>query len=194
MDRVAELINQQKHDELFQYCQQLEFQSVVDANVDMSTVYPIYLASCLLKDDIQSARYIRKRIKSQGLHTTEIDAIWSVIVAYIQKSYSNMYSCIDNYSWSDLMQVLVGRIKENMRNQMLILIPNVYTSIELNQAAEFFGLQENELLPELMNRGWKYDANTKILCPMKPGSFNSSLTNDYQISKLADIVIQLEKF
>lgn len=164
------------------------------------------------------------------MHTTEIDAIWSVIVAYIQKSYSNMYSCIDNYSWSDLMQVLVGRIKENMRNQMLILIPNVYTSIELNQAAEFFGLQENELLPgkylmnlsihpltllciELMNRGWKYDANTKILCPMKPskqnenrnnmfffilffclGSFNSSLTNDYQISKLADIVIQLERF
>jgi hypothetical protein len=45
------------------------------------------------------------------------------------------------------MQVLVGRIKENMRNQMLILIPNVYTSIQLNQAAEFFGLQENELLP-----------------------------------------------
>jgi hypothetical protein len=26
MDRVAELINQQKHDELFQYCQQLELQ------------------------------------------------------------------------------------------------------------------------------------------------------------------------
>ena len=117
-----------------------------------------------------------------------------MIVAYIQKSYSNIYSCIDNYSWSDLMQVLVGRIKENMRNQMLILIPNVYTSIQLNQAAEFFGLQENELLPgkylmnvicpslillciELMNRGWKYDTNTKILCPVKIGKQNENRNN-----------------
>lgn len=88
----------------------------------------------------------------------------------------------------------MGRIKENMRNQMLILIPNVYTSIQLNQAAEFFGLQENELLPgkylmnvicpslillciELMNRGWKYDTNTKILCPVKIGKQNENRNN-----------------
>ncbi|CAO3658303.1 unnamed protein product [Rhizopus stolonifer] len=159
----------------------------------MEQVYPVYIASCILNNDLQGARFIRKRIRLQKTKTDEIEAIWSVVVAHIEKSYSTIYRTIDQYNWSEWMQILVSMIKEKTRNQMLTLIPNVYTSIQLEQTCDLFGLGEEELLPELVGRGWEYDADTRILRPMKTAAVPSALTNVNQFSRLADIVIQLEK-
>lgn len=45
------------------------------------------------------------------------------------------------------MTPLIADIKANTRDYMLTLIPNIYTSIELSQAQNYFGVaEEGELL------------------------------------------------
>ncbi|KAI9279987.1 hypothetical protein BY458DRAFT_500963 [Sporodiniella umbellata] len=159
----------------------------------MEEIYPIYISSCILNNNLQEGRYIRKRLQAQKMNTEEIEAIWSIAVAHIKKAYSVIYSAIDQYTWTEKMQLLVAAIKEKSRAEMLTLIPKVYSSIEIEQVCDFFGLSQGELLPELMNRGWNYDEGTKILRPVKTSQPVMPLTSVNQFSKLAEVILQLEK-
>lgn len=53
---------------------------------------------------------------------------------------------MDSFGWTEWMQILVSRIKEKLRNEMLSLIPKVYSSIDLSQVSNLFGVQGNELI------------------------------------------------
>lgn len=77
---------------------------------------------------------------------------------------------LDAFEWSQWMQPLIIKIKENTRNYMLQLVSTIYTTIQLSQAAEYFGLSEPDVLQELVvARGWEYNEATQILHPAKSG-------------------------
>lgn len=124
---------------------------------------------------------------------------------------------LDAFEWSQWMQPLIVKIKENTRNYMLQLVSTIYTAIQLSQAAEYFGLSEADVLQELVvARGWEYNEATQILHPAKSGKCRHLLiemcvcvcADNYlhlvpvdrhtaesnQFAKLADIVLNLEKF
>lgn len=97
---------------------------------------------------------------------------------------------------------------------MLQLVSTIYTAIQLSQAAEYFGLSEADVLQELVvARGWEYNEATGILYPAKSGKCREMKTDhgcihiylhlapvdrhtadSNQFAKLADIVLNLEKF
>lgn len=95
--------------------------------------------------------------------TPEIDAIWSVVTALIQKSYPQVYQNLDSFQWSEYMQPLVQQIKANTREQMLIMIPNVYTSIELSQVRDYFGTSEEECLKGREKNDMKFNSGIDSL-------------------------------
>ncbi|KAG2209502.1 hypothetical protein INT47_008346 [Mucor saturninus] len=146
MTDVITLINAKDYKALAQYCEFEEIQSASGSNIMLGQLYPVYLASCILLNDLQSARHVRKRILASNNKTPEIDAIWSVATALIQKSYPQVYQNLDSFQWSEYMVPLVQQIKADIREQMLIMIPNVYTSIELKQVRDYFGTSEEECL------------------------------------------------
>lgn len=120
----------------------------------------------------ESARHIRQRINSSKSKdsTPEVEAIWKVVVDIIKKSYPQVYHDLDAFEWSEWMQPLITKIKENTRNHMLQLISKIYTSIQLSQASDYFGLSESDVLQELVvTRGWNYNETTQILYPAKSG-------------------------
>ncbi len=95
----------------------------------------------------QSARYVRKRILTDGnMDTPEVNAIWSVITALIKKSYPQVYQQLDSFQWTERMIPLIDDIKSSTRDHMLTLISSIYTSIELSQASQYFGATEEQLL------------------------------------------------
>lgn len=116
--------------------------------------------------------------------------MWSVVTALIKKEYPLVYHNLDGFQWSQYMQTLTEQIKLKIRENMLTLIPKVYTSIELTQVSNYFGM--TDILPgtflyyyahkkkkklnltmqiylELTSRGWQLDESTGILTPAKPG-------------------------
>lgn len=89
---------------------------------------------------------MRKRILATNNKTPEIDAIWSVVTALIQKSYPQVYQNLDSFQWTEYMEPLIQQVKTNTRKKMLAMIPQVYTSIELSQVCNYFGISEDECL------------------------------------------------
>jgi hypothetical protein len=83
---------------------------------------------------------------NQANNTPEVQAIWAVVVSMLKKSYPEVYHHLDNFQWSEYMQPLIADIKTSTRDHMLKLIPSVYTSIQLSQASNYFGITENEVL------------------------------------------------
>ncbi|KAI8968035.1 COP9 signalosome [Mycotypha africana] len=195
MNDLAMLITQNDFLALLERCEQLEIQAVTDANIDLSQVYPVYLASCLLTGDLQTARHVRKRSLNAKIQTAQIDAIWRVVVDFITKDYAKIYQDLDGFQWNDYMQLATHKIKINLREYMVQLVSKVYSSIEVKQAACYFGVSENEAIQELTQRHWKYEEATQTLYPNKQkASVSSNYKNSNQFSRLADIVLSLEKF
>ncbi|KAI7898913.1 COP9 signalosome [Cokeromyces recurvatus] len=194
MDTILKLTLEKNFIELVNTCEQLEIQSAADTSLDLSYIYPIYLASYILIHDLQSARYLHKRILINNASSPEIDAIWRVIVDVIKKNYQQLYKDLDDYSWSEIMQLLIEHIKQDVREESFQLISNIYTSIELSQASTYFGLSDKEVLNELTARGWSYNESTQILYPIKPSSVSKKIINTDNFEKIADIILNLEKF
>ncbi|KAI9475452.1 MAG: COP9 signalosome [Benjaminiella poitrasii] len=165
--------------------------------MDLSAIYPIYLASCILNHDLQTARYVRKRILINHASSPETDGIWRVIVDLIQKNYTQLYQDLDGYGWSDTMQLFVERIKQDTREKVFRMMAEAFTSIELQQASSWFGLSSEQVLEELIKRGWTLDQSTQLLYPIKPASTTTtttSITSSNNFEKIADIILNLEKF
>lgn len=80
------------------------------------------------------------------MNTPEIDAIWSVVTALIKKSYPEVYQQLDSAQWTEYMVPLIEDIKSSTRDHMLVLVSSIYTSIELKQASEYFGVPEEQVL------------------------------------------------
>ncbi|CAO0798249.1 unnamed protein product [Mucor circinelloides] len=197
MDAIPALITENNYHKLLNHCELLEIEYATNKEISIREVYPIALASCILTNDLQTARHIRQRINSEKPKetTAEIEAIWKVVVDIIKKSYPQVYMDLDAFEWSQWMQPLIAKIKENTRNYMLQLVSTIYTSIQLSQAAEYFGLTEADVLQELVvARGWEFNEATQILYPVKSVPTSRHTTDSNQFAKLADIVLNLEKF
>ncbi|KAK4518787.1 uncharacterized protein ATC70_009010 [Mucor velutinosus] len=174
MDAIPALITESNYHQLLNQCELLEIEHATNKEINIKEVYPIALASCILMNDLQTARHIRQRINSKKPKDTtpEIEAIWKVVVDISKKSYPQVYMDLDAFEWSQWMQPLIIKIKENTRNYMLQLVSTIYTAIQLSQAAEYFGLSEADVLQELVvARGWKYNEAAQILYPAKSGKY-----------------------
>ncbi|GAA5814754.1 hypothetical protein MFLAVUS_008256 [Mucor flavus] len=192
MTDIVDYIQVKDYSGLARRCEELEIHNAIDASIALEHIYPVYLAACILIDDLQSARYLRKRILASKLSSPEIDAMWSVVTALIKKEYPLVYHNLDVFQWSQYMQPLTEQIKLKIRENMLTLIPKVYSSIELSQVSNYFGM--TDILPELTSRGWQLDESTGILTPAKPDPAPRVAADMNQFAKLSDIVLNLEKF
>ncbi|KAI8373760.1 COP9 signalosome, partial [Blakeslea trispora] len=135
----------------------------------LSEIYPIYLACCVLTRDLQTARFVRKRILINKINSTEIEAIWACIVNLIKKNYPQVYDDLDSIEWSESMQLLVNDIRKETRENMFYILSKAYQSISLSQAAHYFGVPEEQALEELLYRGWSWNETTRILYTVQPG-------------------------
>ncbi|KAI8075652.1 COP9 signalosome [Thamnidium elegans] len=192
MTDIVDYIRAKDYAGLVRRCEELEIHNAVDASITLEHIYPVYLAACILIDDLQSARYLRKRILASNISSPEINAVWSVVTALIKKEYPLVYQNLDSFQWTQYMQPLTERIKLKIRENMLTLIPKVYSSIEVTQVSNYFGM--TDVLLELTSRGWQLDESTGILIPAKPDPAPRVATDMNQFAKLSDIVLNLEKF
>ncbi|KAG0166842.1 COP9 signalosome complex subunit 8 [Apophysomyces sp. BC1015] len=98
--------------QLVKTCEQLELQhAATPSSVNMAEVYAPYLAGYILLDDLNSARFLRKRILSSGQPSAEVDAVWAICVALWERRYSDIYAKLQ-MQWSTLMQPLAIAIQE----------------------------------------------------------------------------------
>ncbi|CAG8533973.1 3378_t:CDS:2 [Dentiscutata heterogama] len=196
MDTIKGHIANRDYAGLVNFCEELEPQLALTQNntISLEDFYGTFMLGYLLEQDLPSARFLWKRLGDNIKGSSkELRLIWDVGIALWQRDYDNMYKLIDLKTWSPVIAPLMEQLGENLRERMLILLSESYSSITIDDVGRYLGLPREKVLSVTNERGWTVDLSTDMMQPKKivqeaPQSI--SLAN---FSQLTDLVIHLEK-
>ncbi|KAI9490459.1 COP9 signalosome [Zychaea mexicana] len=194
MDRIQSFIEAKDYNSLVGACERIELQraTVPNDQWDIEEIYALLLLGYVLIDDLNSARYLRKRILSSNRRTEQIDAAWRICAALWERQFQSCYQALNEYQWSNRAAPLVVDIRETLQKRVLALIRKAYTSIHKADAAQYFGISEDEVVPALMSEGFEYNGESGILTAPKLIPVKQGRADLDQFSRLANVVLQLE--
>ncbi|CAI2168365.1 8244_t:CDS:2 [Funneliformis geosporum] len=194
MDTIKEHIESRDYAALVDFCEDLELQLALTPNVNITPedFYGPFLLGYLLEQDLPSARFLWKRLPDAVKSTSkELRAIWDVGSALWQRDYENIYELISSKTWSPIITPLMEQLADNLRERMLNLISEAYSSIVIDDVVKYLGFPREKVLTIVEERGWEADLTTNMLQPKKiKVQQSTSLAN---FSQLTDLVIHLEK-
>jgi len=197
MERVLEAVEAQDYGRLVTICEELEFEvaaSFGSTRIDVQELYPVFIAGYLILNDLNSARFLHQRLPEQLKNdTSEIKAIWQVGSAMWQHQYSAVYLAIEQFKWSPVMAQLVLALSISIRERTFALITDAYSSITVQAAAEYMGMTLEQVVAVATERGWVHDATNQILQPVKSVPPPDQSTGLNGFSRVADVVVHLEK-
>ncbi|KAI8083017.1 COP9 signalosome [Halteromyces radiatus] len=199
---IETYITTKNYSELLSACEEyeLKYGTLTDPSFSLYDLYPAYLGSYIIADDLNSARFLRKRMlgkaKLQGCAiSTETDQMWQVCVALWKRNYKDAYILLNDTSrWSIQIQPMISDILESIRERMATLLSKAYSTLTMDDVIDYFGMQEADITQALLTKGWSYDTNTKIFTTRKPDVSQRESSNFGQLSAIADMVLHLEKF
>ncbi|XP_060684033.1 COP9 signalosome complex subunit 8 [Hemiscyllium ocellatum] len=157
-------------------------------------VYGQLLALYLLHNDMNTARYLWKRIP-QAIKTAnpELGAIWSVGQRIWQRDFPGIYTVISSHQWSDTIQPIMEELRDATRRRAFGLVAQAYTSISADDLAAFVGLPVEDAVKAVLEQGWQADPSTRMVVPKKaePPPV-PQIPNEQQLARLTDYVAFLE--
>uniref|UniRef100_UPI00358E180E COP9 signalosome complex subunit 8 isoform X1 n=1 Tax=Myxine glutinosa TaxID=7769 RepID=UPI00358E180E len=202
---------------LLEQCESQELEA--PGGIATPQVYGQLLALYLLNNDVNNARYLWKKIPqsiktypqvvqtvawvfqaaalemhanwSQG--NPELGAVWSIGQRMCQRDFPGVYSTVGSYTWSDALQPILHALREATQKRALSLVAQAYTSISIEDLADFLGLPGTEAMQAVTEHGWQADTNTRMVIPKKPESLPMPLIpSEQQLARLTDYVSFLE--
>ncbi|ORX50179.1 hypothetical protein DM01DRAFT_1409177 [Hesseltinella vesiculosa] len=187
---------------LLQACEDYEIQwsTGADTSMPLSTIYTAFLAAYIITDDLQTTRFVRKRMlataSNQGWTISEeTNRMWEVCKALLVSDHACAYELLMNSAnWRPQLHQLVADIMESLRERMTYTLSQVYSNISLNDTIKYFCLPENDLIQALEAKGWTYDQGTQLFAPSRQDITQRTTSSFTQISNVADIVLHLDKF
>lgn len=157
-------------------------------------VYAQLLALYLLHNDMNTARYLWKRIP-QAIKTAnpELGAIWSVGQRVWQRDFPGIYTVISSHQWSDTIQPIMEELRDATRRRAFGLVAQAYTSISADDLAAFVGLPVEDAVKAVLEQGWQADPSTRMVVPKRnePPPV-PQIPNEQQLARLTDYVAFLE--
>ncbi|CAG9833784.1 unnamed protein product [Diabrotica balteata] len=157
-------------------------------------VYQQLLAIYLYQNDLCNAKYLWKRIPpTVKTSTPELAHIWAVGQSMWKRDFPAIYTALNAVTWSDIVADIMKQVQEVVRTRAVDLISQAYSSITLDTVSAMTGLPLEVCVPACEERGWKYDAESKIIHPVrKVVEYVGQTSSEDQLSKLTDFVSFLE--
>ncbi|XP_056634453.1 COP9 signalosome complex subunit 8 [Diorhabda carinulata] len=179
------------YDKLAEDLQRQELEAV--NGIAPPQVYQQLLAIYLHQNDLCNAKFLWKRIpNSVKTSTPELANIWAVGKSMWKRDFPAIYQAL-NVTWSDTVADIMKQVKEVVRARAVDLISQAYSSITLDTVSAMTGLPPDICIPACAEKGWTYEADSKIIHPVrKPGEHLGQTSSEDQLSKLTDFVSFLE--
>ncbi|KAI9303845.1 COP9 signalosome [Cunninghamella echinulata] len=204
-------INNKDYNGLIQACEEyeLQYEFLTESSISLTDIYAAYLGAYIIVDDLNSARFLRKRMlinqKNNGwIISDEANKIWEVCKALWNNDYQQAYGLLNNNGnnssqqqqrWASVeLQTMIVDILESIRERVLNKIVTAYTTISLVDVVYYFGLPENDLIQVLTSKGWIYEPSSQVFTIKKQDENKPHNTNFEQLTNIADTILQLEKF
>ncbi|CAH1115732.1 unnamed protein product [Psylliodes chrysocephalus] len=157
-------------------------------------VYQQLLAIYLYQNDLCNAKYLWKRIPpTVKASTPELVNIWAVGQSMWTRDFPAIYKALNAVTWSDTVAEIMKQVQEVVRARAVDLISQAYSSISLEAVSAMTGLSPEVCIPACAERGWNFDADTKMIRPIRQVIEHLGQTSsEDQLSKLTDFVSFLE--
>ncbi|KAI8068393.1 COP9 signalosome [Gongronella butleri] len=201
---IESLIDARDYVGLLEACEDYEIQLSTgtgsDTSLPLSTIYTAFLASYIITNDLQSTRFLRKRMlataSSQGWTISdETNRMWAVCAALLKSDYASAYTTLnDTTNWRPELQQMVQDILASLRERMIVKLSQLYETLSLDDTTTYFGMDETKLVAALTAEGWTYDTSTRLFTTKQPDATPRVQSSFQQLSGIANIVLHLDKF
>ncbi|XWS38649.1 hypothetical protein CRYUN_Cryun19dG0148900 [Craigia yunnanensis] len=155
--------------------------------------FAIHLLGHIYVDDINSARFLWKSIPPAIKESQpELVAAWKIGQKLWKRDYAGVYEAIRGFDWAQETQVLVTGFSELYTKRMFELLISAYSTISIQNAAQFLGMSEEDATNYVLRQGWTVDPASQMLTVTKQAIVREQKLDPAKLQRLTEYVFHLE--
>ncbi|XVE57563.1 hypothetical protein DITRI_Ditri04bG0100100 [Diplodiscus trichospermus] len=140
-----------------------------------------------------SARFLWKSIPPAIKESQpELVAAWKIGQKLWTRDYAGVYEAIRGFDWTQETQVVVAAFSELYTKKMFELLLSAYSTISIQDAAQFLGMSEEDATNYVLQQGWTFDPASKMLTVMKLAIVREQKLDPGKLQRLTEYVFHLE--
>ncbi|KAG4156337.1 hypothetical protein ERO13_D03G167900v2 [Gossypium hirsutum] len=155
--------------------------------------FAIHLLGHIYIDDINSARFLWKSIPPAIKESQpEVVAAWKIGQKLWTRDYAGVYEAIRGFDWTQQTQVLVAAFSELYTKRMFELLQSAYSTISIQDAAQFLGMSEEDASNYVLGQGWTVDPTSRMITVTKQAIVKEQKLDPGKLQRLTEYVFHLE--
>eukprot|EP01064_Diplonema_japonicum_P019077 TRINITY_DN27788_c0_g1_i1.p1 TRINITY_DN27788_c0_g1~~TRINITY_DN27788_c0_g1_i1.p1 ORF type:complete len:202 (+),score=59.78 TRINITY_DN27788_c0_g1_i1:46-651(+) len=133
-------------------------------------VYAVGMLAYLVCGDLNSARFLYKRLSQSLQRDVDVTAVWKIVKALWNEEMPAAHEALAKHPWAGSFTTLVVALQAEIREKTLTLLRAVYITIPVSEAAQMLCIPREEVIELAKSVNWTHDAATD--------SFTEPLTRD----------------
>ncbi|KAI0064715.1 hypothetical protein BV25DRAFT_1823119 [Artomyces pyxidatus] len=174
---LAEIAATGDYAQLVQAAERADLSATHDKHVSRLLVTAPLVLAYLILDDLPPAKFALTRLPESIAAQPLPQALFSLLASTWERRYEKVYpraeALFDLVNQSESLEAevaavlarLVTAFVDTFRARASALISRAYTSIPLELAGTYLGLNREQLLEAAQSQRWQYDASTDIFTP-----------------------------
>ncbi|XP_039029363.1 COP9 signalosome complex subunit 8-like [Hibiscus syriacus] len=147
----------------------------------------------LPKVKINSVRFLWKSIPATIKESqSELVAAWKIGQTLWTRDYAGVYEAIRGFDWTQQTRVLVAAFSELYTKRMFELLQSAYSTISIQDAAQFLGMSEEDAANYVLRQGWTVDPTSPMLTVTKQAIVKEQKLDSGKLQRLTEYVFHLE--
>lgn len=142
----------------------LEQEELNHSNGAPLDLYKKLLMLYLMEFDLINAKFLWKRIPNSLKTDDELTAIWKIGQHLWKREFTEAYSIISSYQWSDSHKESSQKLYSILQKRMTELVSNAYSIIKFDALAKLLGINDEAAMLEMANsKQWDIDHENKLV-------------------------------
>ncbi|KAE8678007.1 COP9 signalosome complex subunit 8 [Hibiscus syriacus] len=153
-----------------------------------------------------SVRFLWKSIPATIKESqSELVAAWKIGQTLWTRDYAGVYEAIRGFDWTQQTRVLVAafsgkafsnhNFRSNLKlytKRMFELLQSAYSTISIQDAAQFLGMSEEDAANYVLRQGWTVDPTSPMLTVTKQAIVKEQKLDSGKLQRLTEYVFHLE--
>jgi len=187
--KIHALIAEKKLDEVLAITEDFELDA---CNQDIKPFYTVQLLAYLISDDLDSGRFLWKRIPTEIKKSDiELQSVWGIGQRLWVQDYAGAYAAFKSFNWTPLHATLVEILEESFRERSFAVTAKAYSVVSVKSLALLLGQSVDDVSKYAVSKGWEVVADGFLKTkPVSQPKFETATLANMQ--SLTDYVVYLE--
>lgn len=164
------------------------------ANERTPALSQVHLASYLLAEQLDNARFLWKRLPAGREADPELCAIWAVGKALWAKDHAGAQGAITGFSWSPpLMGMIMERLQRQHLARCFAQTVQAYSLVTAEALSQALGVPLDTVHQMASAQGWTTDAETGAYIPSAPEEAKVRQPLFDTLDRLTDYVAHVDR-